>query len=142
MKLSKKVESLPPYLFVQISRKIAAKKAKREEVISFGIGDPDIPTPEHIINELCRSARDPANHRYPESEGLLEFRRGVAQWYQTRFGVILDPEKEVVSLIEKGFYVALSLLIKVISVDSDLVIGLCFGTLSVEGSLLPSFDRN
>jgi LL-diaminopimelate aminotransferase len=99
MILSKKVEGLPPYLFVQISRKIAAKKAKGEEVISFGIGDPDIPTPGHIIDELCRSARDPANHRYPESEGLLEFRRGVAQWYQMRFGVILDPEKEVVSLI-------------------------------------------
>jgi LL-diaminopimelate aminotransferase len=99
MKLSKKVESLPPYLFVQISRKIAAKKAKGEEVISFGIGDPDIPTPRHIIDELCRSAQDPINHRYPESEGLPEFRGAVASWYQQRFGVTLDPEKEVVSLI-------------------------------------------
>ncbi len=99
MILSKKVESLPPYLFVQISRKIAAKKAKGEEVISFGIGDPDIPTPKHIIDELCRSAQDPVNHRYPESEGLPEFRQAVAEWYQKRFGVTLDPEKEVVSLI-------------------------------------------
>ncbi len=99
MKLSGRVENLPPYLFVQISKKIAAKKARGEEVISFGIGDPDIPTPNHIIEELCRSAHDPVNHRYPESEGLPEFRRAVAEWYQKRFGVDLDPEKEVVSLI-------------------------------------------
>ena len=99
MKLSRRVEDLPPYLFVQISKKIAAKKAKGEEVISFGIGDPDIPTPGPIIDELCRAARDPANHRYPESEGLPEFRQAVAAWYQNRFGVVLDSEKEVVSLI-------------------------------------------
>jgi LL-diaminopimelate aminotransferase len=99
MKLSKRVENLPPYLFVQISKKIATKKARGEEVISFGIGDPDIPTPGHIIDELCRSAHDPINHRYPESEGLPEFRRAVAAWYKKRFGIVLDPEKEVVSLI-------------------------------------------
>jgi LL-diaminopimelate aminotransferase len=99
MRLSARVEQLPPYLFVQISRKIAAKKAKGEEVISFGIGDPDIPTPSHVIEELCRTAHDPVNHRYPESEGLPEFRRAVAEWYQKRFGLSFDPEKEVVSLI-------------------------------------------
>jgi LL-diaminopimelate aminotransferase len=99
MKLSARVEHLPPYLFVQISKKIAAKKARGEEVISFGIGDPDIPTPQHIINELCRSANNPVNHRYPESEGLSEYRKAVAKWYQKRFGVTLDSEKEVVSLI-------------------------------------------
>jgi LL-diaminopimelate aminotransferase len=99
MKLSRRVENLPPYLFVQISKRIAAKKARGEEVISFGIGDPDLPTPGAIIDELCRAAHDPANHRYPESEGLPEFRGAVAEWYRKRFGVILDPEKEVVSLI-------------------------------------------
>ncbi len=99
MRLSKRVENLPPYLFVQISKKIAAKKARGEEIISFGIGDPDIPTPQHIVDELCRAARDPVNHRYPESEGLPEYRRAVAQWYQRRFSVTLDPDKEVVSLI-------------------------------------------
>jgi LL-diaminopimelate aminotransferase len=78
VKLSKRVENLPPYLFVQISKKISAKKAKGEEVISFGIGDPDIPTPDHIIDELCRSARIPANHRYPETEGLPELRKAIA----------------------------------------------------------------
>ncbi len=99
MKFSKRVESLPPYLFVQISKKIAARRARGEEVISFGIGDPDIPTPPHIIEELVRAAHDPANHRYPESEGLPEYRKSVADWYKKRFDVKLDPEKEVVSLI-------------------------------------------
>jgi LL-diaminopimelate aminotransferase len=99
MKLSQRVENLPPYLFVGITKKIAAKKARGEEVISFGIGDPDMPTPPHIINELCRTARDPSNHHYPESEGLLELRRTIAQWYQKRFGVTLDPDLEVLPLI-------------------------------------------
>jgi LL-diaminopimelate aminotransferase len=99
MRLSQRVASLPPYLFVQISKKIAEKKAKGEDVVSFGIGDPDIPTPAHIINRLCQAAQDPANHRYPETEGLPELRRAIADWYQTRFGVTLDPDKEVVPLI-------------------------------------------
>lgn len=99
MILSKRIADLPPYLFVTISKKIAAKKARGEEVISFGIGDPDIPTPQPIIDELCRSARDPVNHRYPESEGLPELRKAIAAWYQKRFGVVFDPEKEVLPLI-------------------------------------------
>ena len=65
MRLAKRVEKLPPYLFVEISRKIAEKKARGEEVISFAIGDPDIPTPKHVVDRLCEAARDPANHRYP-----------------------------------------------------------------------------
>ena len=99
MKLAKRVESLPPYLFVEISRKIAERKAKGEDVVSFGIGDPDIPTPPHIIERLCKEARVPANHRYPESEGLPELRKTIANWYQKRFGVTLDPDKEVAPLI-------------------------------------------
>ena len=90
---------VPPYLFVQISRKIAEKKAQGIEVISFGIGDPDIPTPDYVIDALGEASQDAPNHRYPESEGLPEFREGVADWYQRRFGVELDPEKEVISLI-------------------------------------------
>ena len=99
MKFSKRVQNLPPYLFVQISKKIAEKKAKGEEVISFGIGDPDIPTPQHVIDRLCQAARDPVNHRYPESEGLPELRRAIADWYRKRFGVSLDADKEVLPLI-------------------------------------------
>jgi LL-diaminopimelate aminotransferase len=99
MRFSKRVENLPPYLFVQISKKIAAKKARGEEVISFGIGDPDIPTPDHIIDRVCEAARDPTNHRYPETEGLPELRRAIADWYKKRFDVKLDPEKEVLPLL-------------------------------------------
>ncbi len=99
MKLSRRIENLPPYLFVEISRKIAEKKAKGEDVISFGIGDPDIPTPRHIIDRLVEAARDPANHRYPETEGLPGLRQAIARWYQKRFGVSLDAGSEVLPLI-------------------------------------------
>ncbi len=99
MRLARRVEHLPPYLFVEISKKIAEKRARGEEVISFAIGDPDIPTPPHIVERLRKAALDPANHRYPESEGLPELRRAIAGWYERRFGVSLDPDKEVLPLI-------------------------------------------
>ncbi len=99
MRLARRVEKLPPYLFVEISRKIAEKRARGEEVISFAIGDPDIPTPSHIVERLCQTALNPANHRYPESEGLPELRRAIAGWYEKRFAVSLDPDKEVLPLI-------------------------------------------
>ena len=99
MRLAKRIEKLPPYLFVEISRKIAEKRAKGEEVISFGIGDPDFPTPPHIINSLCQAAQDPTNHRYPETAGLPELRQAIAGWYEKRFGVCLDADKEVLPLI-------------------------------------------
>ncbi len=99
MKVARRIENLPPYLFVEVVKKINAKKAKGEEVISLAIGDPDIPTPPHIIERLCQAAQDPANHRYPESDGLPELRQAIAKWYQQRFGVSLDPDKEVLPLI-------------------------------------------
>jgi LL-diaminopimelate aminotransferase len=99
MRLSQRLDKLPPYLFVEINRKIAEKKARGEDIISFAIGDPDMPTPQHIIEELCRAARDVANHRYPETAGLPELCQAVAQWYRKRFGVTLDPTKEVLPLI-------------------------------------------
>jgi LL-diaminopimelate aminotransferase len=99
MKLSRRIENLKPYLFVEINKKIAEKKAKGEEIISFAIGDPDIPTPTRIIDRLCQAARDPANHRYPETAGLPELCQAIAAWYQKRFGVSLDPATEVLPLI-------------------------------------------
>ena len=99
MRFSQRMSRVPPYLFVQISRKIAEKKAQGVEVISFGIGDPDLPTPRYVIDALTESAHDPPNHRYPESEGLPEFREAVADWYSRRFGVTLDSENELISLI-------------------------------------------
>ncbi len=99
MRLAHRVERLPPYLFAAISRKMAAKRAQGVDVISFGIGDPDLPTPDHVIDALREASRDPANHRYPETEGLPEFREAAARWYERRFGVRLDPAKEICSLI-------------------------------------------
>ena len=99
MRFAQRIEKLQPYLFVEISRKIAEKRAKGKDVISFAIGDPDIPTPSHILQRLWQSAQKPANHRYPESEGLPQFRRAIADWYHQRFGVELDPSTEVLPLI-------------------------------------------
>ena len=99
MRMARRIENLPPYLFVEISKKIAEKRAKGEDIVSFAIGDPDIPTPPHIIERLCQAAQDPVNHRYPESEGLPELRQAIAEWYKKRFAVSLDPDTEVLPLI-------------------------------------------
>ena len=99
MRMARRIENLPPYLFVEINKKIAEKRAKGEDIVSFAIGDPDIPTPPHIIERLCQAAQDPANHRYPESEGLPELRQAIAEWYKKRFAVSLDPDTEVLPLI-------------------------------------------
>ncbi|MCI0771719.1 MAG: LL-diaminopimelate aminotransferase [Chloroflexi bacterium] len=99
MKFASRMDKVPPYLFVEISRKIAAKRAQGIEVISFGIGDPDIPTPVNVVERLRETALDAPNHRYPETDGLPEFRQEVAGWYQRRFGISVDPDKETLPLI-------------------------------------------
>jgi LL-diaminopimelate aminotransferase len=99
MRFASRVEKIPPYLFVEISRKIAQKRQEGIEVISFGIGDPDLETPSRVVDVLRTTAEDLPNHRYPESDGLPEFRKATANWYQRRFGISLDPDSEVISLI-------------------------------------------
>jgi LL-diaminopimelate aminotransferase len=99
MQISRRIENIPPYLFVEITRKIAQKRAEGVDVVTFAIGDPDIPTPKHIMDELHAAADDPANHRYPESDGLPELRKAIAKWYEKRFGLTFDPDKEVLPLI-------------------------------------------
>jgi LL-diaminopimelate aminotransferase len=99
MKLAKRVESLPPYLFAEISKKIAARRAEGHDIVTFGIGDPDIPTPAHIMASLHRAADDPVNHRYPESEGLPQLHQAIADWYERRFEVRFEPMKETLPLI-------------------------------------------
>ena len=99
MKLARRVEQLPPYLFARTSMLIAEQRARGVDVISFGIGDPDLPTPDHILESLKRAVDDPANHRYPESNGLPELRQAIARWYGHRHHVELDPDREVVPLI-------------------------------------------
>ena len=99
MEFASRIEKVPPYLFVGISRKIAEKRAQGIDVISFGIGDPDIPTPENVVAKLRETALDSPNHRYPETDGLPEFRQAVADWYQRRFGISVHPDKETLPLI-------------------------------------------
>jgi LL-diaminopimelate aminotransferase len=99
MKLAKRVEALPPYLFAEISKKIAAKRAEGVDIVTFGIGDPDLPTPRNILDALHTAAEEPVNHRYPESEGLPELRQSISDWYERRFEVKFDPQKETLPLI-------------------------------------------
>src|SRR5262249_41332153 len=96
---ARRIAELPPYLFAEVDRRIAEKRAQGFDVISLGIGDPDLPTPAHIVRVLQETAEAPANHRYPDYYGLPEMRRAIAEWYQTRFGVTLDPDTEVIPLI-------------------------------------------
>jgi LL-diaminopimelate aminotransferase len=97
--LADRLEKLPPYLFAEIDRQKKEARARGADLVDLGIGDPDLPTPAHVIDALARSARDPKNHRYPDYEGLLAFREAAAGWYRQRFGVALDPATEVLTLI-------------------------------------------
>lgn len=94
-----RIEQLPPYLFAEIDRKKKEMREKGMDLIDLGVGDPDLPTPTPIVEKLKQAAENSRNHRYPSYEGMIEFRRAVAQWYERRFGVHLDPEREVLSLI-------------------------------------------
>ncbi|MCK9196487.1 MAG: LL-diaminopimelate aminotransferase [Syntrophales bacterium] len=101
MQIADRLTKIPPYLFMELRKKIAKARAEGVDVISLAIGDPVEATPKTIIDELCRTAYDPANHRYPtdEEKGMLSFRQEVARWYQDRYGVTLDPANEILGLI-------------------------------------------
>jgi LL-diaminopimelate aminotransferase len=99
MRFSQRVGSLPPYLFAGIEGRIAERRAAGIDVISLGIGDPDLPTPPHIVRALADAARDPETHQYPSNRGELGFREAVARYYSVRFGVELDPATEIVPLL-------------------------------------------
>ncbi|MBE0446709.1 MAG: LL-diaminopimelate aminotransferase [Actinobacteria bacterium] len=99
MKLARRIDNLPPYVFAEIDKRVAEKRAQGIDVISLGIGDPVEPTPKNIIDKLCEEANNPANHRYPSYFGLSAFRRSIADWYKKRFNVDLDPNTEVLPLI-------------------------------------------
>ncbi|HEX8856542.1 MAG TPA: LL-diaminopimelate aminotransferase [Thermoleophilaceae bacterium] len=96
MRHSQRLDRLPPYLFAELERKIAAKKAQGVDVISLGIGDPDAPTPDAVVEALAKAARDPGTHQYPSNRGRAEFREAFASFYKSRFGVELDPEGEII----------------------------------------------
>jgi LL-diaminopimelate aminotransferase len=99
MRTARRIDAIPPYLFAEIDRKIAERRAAGVDVISFGIGDPDLPTPGFVVEELARAAADPSTHRYPSYFGLASFRRAIADFYRRRFGVELDPDTQVLPLL-------------------------------------------
>jgi LL-diaminopimelate aminotransferase len=96
---SDRLQQLPPYLFVEIDKAKRRLKAAGHDVIDLGVGDPDLPTPPHILRKLHETADDPANHRYSFTEGIPELRAAIARWYDRRFGVALDPDTEVLPLL-------------------------------------------
>ena len=99
MKTARRIDKLPSYLFADIDRQIENAAARGADIISFGVGDPDLPTPPHVVDALIEAVRDPATHRYPSYTGMPEFRAAVAAWYGRRFGVDLDPDTEVQPLV-------------------------------------------
>jgi LL-diaminopimelate aminotransferase len=101
VQVADRLQKIPPYLFVTLRNKIAKARAEGVDVINLGVGDPVDPTPQSVIDELCRQAQDPINHQYPidEEKGMLAFRQEVARWYAKRYGVELQPEGEVLGLI-------------------------------------------
>ena len=94
-----RMSNLPPYLFARIDEMKAEQQKKGTDIIDLGVGDPDLPTPAHIVASLCEAAKNPDNHHYPSYAGMPEYRSAVAEWYKKRFGVSLDAGKEVIALM-------------------------------------------
>ena len=99
MRTAKRIEKLPPYLFAEIDAKVAQAEARGADIISFGVGDPDLPSPPHVVEALAAAARDPVTHRYPSYTGMPEFRESIAGWYGRRFAVDLDSDEQVQPLV-------------------------------------------
>ncbi|GBE05443.1 MAG TPA: LL-diaminopimelate aminotransferase [Nitrospirae bacterium] len=97
--LAKRVKDLPPYLFATIDKMKQKAINRGIDLIDLSVGDPDLPTPKHIVERMKKAVQKPAHHRYPSYEGMLSFRQAAAGWYKKRFRVSLDPETEVLSLI-------------------------------------------
>lgn len=99
MRTAQRIANLPPYLFAEIDRKKEAKQAQGIDVISLGIGDPDRPTPQRIIDAMDKAIRNPENHRYPSYVGAKRYRVACSEWMNRRFGVDVDPDTEVLAMI-------------------------------------------
>lgn len=96
---AKRLKLIPPYLFIEIDKKKKQKIEEGKDIIDFGVGDPDQPTPDYIINKLCEEVKNSKSHHYPLGKGLIEFRDAISAWYKKRFNVDLNPEDEILPLI-------------------------------------------
>jgi LL-diaminopimelate aminotransferase len=99
VKFAKRLDGVPPYLFAELERKVAEAERAGVDVISFGIGDPDLPTPPEVIDALAEAARDPRTHGYPTNHGTEEFRTAAAGFYRDRFGVELEPDGDLIPVL-------------------------------------------
>jgi len=99
IKPARRLEKIPPYIFARIDRLIEIKRQQGRDIINLGVGDPDLPTPQPIIDELCRAVGDPENHRYPSYFGMKGFRDCIAKFMEKRFGVNIDPDKNILPVI-------------------------------------------
>lgn len=99
MELSNRLRSLPPYHFAEYNKRVAALRAAGTDVINLSMGDPDLPTPQVVVDRLSETAREQANQRYPEYAGMPELRQAIAAWFARRFDVTLDPAREILPLI-------------------------------------------
>ena len=91
-----RIKRLPPYVFAEVNAMKAAARARGEDIIDFGMGNPDLPTPKHIVDKMVETVKDPRTHRYSVSRGIPGLRRAVCAYYERRFNVALDPEDEVI----------------------------------------------
>lgn len=148
-KISKKLQSLPPYLFLEIDKAKRKARSQGHDIIDLGIGDPDQPTPKHIIDALHKAAQDPVNHRYALDQGMPDLRRAIAAWYKARFNVNLNYDTEVLPLIGSKEGIAHFPLAFLNEGDYSLVPDPCYppykgGTILAGGKpyLMPLLDKN
>ncbi|MEO2065000.1 MAG: aminotransferase class I/II-fold pyridoxal phosphate-dependent enzyme [Desulfurobacteriaceae bacterium] len=94
-----RIDRLPPYVFAVVNDLKMKLRRAGEDIVDLGMGNPDLPTPKHIVDKLCEAAQNPKNHRYSQTKGLYKLREALALWYQRKYGVELDPESEVITTI-------------------------------------------
>ena len=115
-----RIKRLPPYVFAEVNAMKAAARAAGEDIIDFGMGNPDSPTPQHIVDKLCETVQDPRTHRYSQSRGIPGLRKALTAYYGRRFGVDLDPESE--ALVTLGSKEGLANLAMAITSPGDVVL--------------------
>ncbi len=148
-RLSKKIQALPAYLFLEIDKAKRKARSQGRDIIDFGVGDPDTPTPGHIIDALNQASRDPATHRYALDQGAPVLRNTIANWYKSRFNVQLNPESEILPLIGSKEGIAHLPLAFLDQGDYSLVPDPCYppykgGTILAGGKsyLMPLLEKN